>query len=240
MAPGRQKSNHKNMAAALVALLLGAVSFLVGAFLLLAGINTAGSQPQRERLVRLDASAVARGPLGVEGYVDGFLSEQNEALAGDLVAYRRHEFYSMRRRRVSDPTSIRGYRYEERPVWREVEQVTPPLLLETGDGQIQIAGDGWQIGGATTVWQAEDNSAQGPPDRYEGFPAGAPVAAIGKVADREGERVLLASAVWGGAFSDYLADHESGARFGLVAGASFLIAGLIVLLAGGLLLKNEL
>lgn len=130
---------------------------------------------------------------GSEAVVEGRISASTQPRYQTLVAYERESRQS------------NGDRETE---WEEEELVTPPLLLETASGLVQV-----EVNSATSSYDLGNTAhtlPDGPEDRYNGFRASDEVMALGVVARGSEGQVLDATLIYGGTRETYIG-HNRGA-----------------------------
>lgn len=177
-----------------------------------------------ERLPTVDAAELAQSPAGREVLLEARIGRDNPAPFRQFVAYEQ-EAYNGRRCEGNNDSCLDFER-----------AVTPPLLLELPDGQIQLVGGGYAIKRPTVHWRDYDYSpgrdpATGEPSRrYAGFEAGNAVVVVGAVVMGPEGPAIAAEWVAGGTRAEYLASlRDPGAE---VSRAGILCALGAVLLLG--------
>jgi hypothetical protein len=199
------------LAAAL--LLLGGLGLACG---LLAGVLLPwlfdADMARARRLEPISYVAFEDGAPGREALIEGRLSERNRPTPEGFVAYTRY---------------VAAFEADGDRVWRSVETVRPPLLVELPGGLVRVAGD---------------YTLQGPLERHErgallieGLRAGAPVIAMGELVEGQEGIELLADTVAAGTRADYISGAGDAAAFFSIFGWSFIVCS-AAMLAGGLAL----
>jgi hypothetical protein len=119
--------------------------------------------------------------------IEGRLSSNNPTSRAGFVAYTRV---------VIEPDGEGGTRR------REVERVTPDLIVDLGDGAVRVGG-GYDLRGSNSEQRSDD-------EVIEGLRPGDPVLAIGTIVGDPGEELML-SARWvnGTTRAEYLRDADS-------------------------------
>ena len=168
---------------------------------------------------------------GDEVVVEGWVSDDNpvQRPGEGFVTY----YYESRNIRVDDD----GWPHPGS--WRVAKRVTPPLLIETDDGPIQVENDDYDLeltphtvmGPAFRVMGSK-SSLRYSTSRDRGFLAGDRVIAVGVVRGGDGTLRLEADFLAGGTQEGYVASRRTG-------GLYFFLFGLLVAIIGGLLLARK-
>lgn len=193
---------------------------------LLLPIYSTGAANRAERLTPVPAAVLEDSQPGQEVMVEGRVSSLNPAQYGPFVAYVREE----RQVNVDKGTPVAGS-------WKEVERVTPPLLLELPDGPVQIENRSYNLVGARTVEKPGSGLYRYTDSRYSGIEAGDHVMAIGSVVAAAERPQIYAEFVYRGSRAQYIGGQRSAVLFGIVGGIVLAVAGGALVawgLAGGL------
>jgi hypothetical protein len=206
------------------------VIILVGVLFMIGGISvgifsgrTAQEAADRaERLPVMTAGDIERSSVGTEMIVEGFIDQRNLTRFRNFVAYIREEY-----RGVSN----------DNPIWKEDERWTPPLLIATEDGAVQVTNDTYRVEEPPVKWQESDNlswnglSGEGT-KRYAGFESGSPAMVIGRIVDGVEGRAIEAELIFGGMRDGYVAIQRTTASISPVLGMAAGASGILILLGG--------
>lgn len=225
------------MIAGVIPLIIGLASLIVGCFLT---INGYGSFSYLESLKHYSAftpqQLVEVRDLK-SGYVEGLISDRNSVLVEDFVTYIRFNYEGLDKRWESNPSTMNmnDEVLVRRPIWQEDERITPSLLLDVDDNQVQIAA-GYNIHHPLHTWVSTVTYKIDITKKYEGFHSGDRVVAVGQPALNQQTPILNARALHSGTFEDYCNSYRSGGWFGLIAGIFLIVIGLIGSIVGIILL----
>lgn len=204
----------------------GLLALVLAAFAGWIGWTSRSAAARLRHLPELDSDSMVTLPPGSEGIAVGTLSARNPALYRDLVLYFHSRFDGWRKVRDSGPTG--GQRRE--PVWRSVSKALPPLLVETAEETLRVAGAySVTFQGSDPSYLTTETLEAGVSERYEGLRAGATVTVVGAVAEDDEGRYLAAASLISGDRERARAGEDSAARFGLIAAAVLGLAALILL-----------
>jgi len=198
--------------------ILAAALLLIGSLGLCCGLFSGVLFP---RLFDADVARVqALDPLSYAAFEDatpgraalleGRLSARNPASPEGFVIYTR---------------SVAGLDRDGKRVWRELERVQPPLLLELPGGVARVVGD-YNLNGI--MERVGDDLTQ-----IEGLRAGATVIAVGTLVQGQEGIELQADLIAAGTRAAFLASNRSAALFFSIFGWA-LIGGGALLFVGGL------
>ena len=198
--------------------ILAAALLLIGSLGLCCGLFSGVLFP---RLFDADVARVqALDPLSYAAFEDatpgraalleGRLSARNPASPEGFVIYTR---------------SVAGLDRDGKRVWRELERVQPPLLLELPGGVARVVGD-YNLNGS--LERVGDDLTQ-----IEGLRAGASVVAVGTLVQGQEGVELQADLVAAGTRAAFLASNRAAALFFSIFGWA-LIGGGALLFVGGL------
>lgn len=162
--------------------------------------------------ILLEGRLVAREPLGPQGF----------------VAYRRERYLR---------TETSGTN-EGRDEWMSLGTVTPAIAVEQGASVVEVDNRDYGLRSAPHRWQSDPFPSNTSPDkateRLSGFKAGDSVTVDGRiVAGQDGPHRVLATVLFGGDTSAYLASLREGIVTLKIVGAIFLGFGALLTLAGG-------
>jgi hypothetical protein len=163
---------------------------------------------------RLPSFATAN--FGERAFLEGRISEQNQIVHGQFVAYVREDYRSSTARTSS---------------WVEVARQTPPLIIETRGETVRIVNDHYILASThVTLEEAAATLTKGAV-QARGFVVGSPVLAVGFVAQESKE--FIAEFLYAGTRANYLTDLTRFLRnAGWMGGGSLMIALLFIFLAG--------
>jgi hypothetical protein len=171
----------------------------------------------------MTARDIDRGSVGTEMIVEGFIDPRNPTRFRNFVAYIREEY--------------RGLDANDNPDWKEDERWTPPLLIATEDGAVQVANDAYRLEEPPVKWQESDNlswnsfSGEGT-KRYAGFESGSPAMVIGRIVDGVEGRAIEAELMFGGTRAGYIAFQRTTASISPVLGMVSGGLGILILIGG--------
>jgi hypothetical protein len=208
-----------------IVMILAGILFIIGGISTgIAGARTAREAAERaERLPVMTARDIDRGSVGTEMIVEGFIDPRNPTRFRNFVAYIREEY--------------RGLDANDNPDWKEDERWTPPLLIATEDGAVQVANDAYRLEEPPVKWQESDNpswnifSGEGT-KRYAGFESGSPAMVIGRIVDGVEGRAIEAELMFGGTHAGYIAFQRTTASISPIIGLVLGGIGLLILLGG--------
>jgi hypothetical protein len=208
-----------------IVLLLAGIFFIIGGISIgIVGARMAREAAERaERLPVMTARDIDRGSVGTEMIVEGFIDPRNPTRFRNFVAYIREEY--------------RGLDANDNPDWKEDERWTPPLLIATEDGAVQVANDAYRLEEPPVKWQESDNpswnsfSGEGT-KRYAGFESGSPAMVIGRIVDGVEGRAIEAELMFGGTHAGYIAFQRTTASISPIIGLVLGGIGLLILLGG--------
>ena len=163
-----------------------------------------------QALAPLSYAAFEDGTPGRAALLEGRLSARNPASPEGFVIYTR---------------SVAGLDRDGKRVWRELERVQPPLLLELPGGVARVVGD-YNLNGI--MERVGDDLTQ-----IEGLRAGASVMAVGTLVQGQEGVELQADLVAAGTRAAFLASNRAAALFFSIFGWA-LIGGGALLFVGGL------
>jgi hypothetical protein len=204
---------------------LGVIFAGVGVALLFFFAPLLNQEAERvETLPSLSAAAVAAGPPGREGLLEGRISERNPTYFRSFVAYVRYEY--------------RGQDKDGADQWVEDERVTPALWLDVPGGRVQLENNTYSLQGDLIRWQAEpllrwDSFSQEGTKSYRGIERGNSVLAVGTVVEGAAGHLFRAELLYRGTRTSYSEGQRSSARLVGWLGGAFSLIGLILLGLGG-------
>jgi len=208
-----------------IVMILAGILFIIGGISTgIAGARTAREAAERaERLPVMTAGDIERSSVGTEMIVEGFIDPRNPTRFRNFVAYIREEY--------------RGLDANDNPDWKEDERWTPPLLIATEDGVVQIANDAYRLEEPPVKWQESDNlswngfSGEGT-KRYAGFESGNLAMVIGRIVDGVEGRAIEAELMFGGTHAGYIAFQRTTASISPIIGLVLGGIGLLILPGG--------
>jgi hypothetical protein len=208
-----------------IVMILAGILFIIGGISTgIAGARTAREAAERaERLPVMTARDIERSSVGTEMIVEGFIDPRNPTRFRNFVAYIREEY--------------RGLDANDNPDWKEDERWTPPLLIATEDGAVQVANDAYRLEEPPVKWQESDNlswnsfSGEGT-KRYAGFESGSPAMVIGRIVDGVEGRAIEAELIFGGMRDGYVAIQRTTASISPVLGMAAGASGILILPGG--------
>ena len=208
-----------------IVMILAGILFIIGGISTgIAGARTAREAAERaERLPVMTARDIERSSVGTEMIVEGFIDPRNPTRFRNFVAYIREEY--------------RGLDSKDHPTWKEDERWTPPLLIATEDGAVQVANDAYRLEEPPVKWQESDNpswngfSGEGT-KRYAGFESGSPAMVIGRIVDGVEGRAIEAELIFGGMRDGYVAIQRTTASISPVLGMVSGGLGILILIGG--------
>lgn len=208
-----------NRLLAIFLMAFGSLFVVFGAVFGFFGARGAAEDAARaEQLTPISAAALADSPVGRAALAEGRISDRNPTQFRDFVAYLREEYHG---------TNDNGD-----PNWTRDEEYTPPLLIEVGDGLLQVANQGYRLISAPITWQEQEtptwSSVSGSgTKRYRGFAAGSPVVMVGTVvAGSEGPELAI-EFLAGGTRAEYIAARRGDATTLPLVGIGFGGLGLL-------------
>lgn len=207
------------------------VMILVGILFIIGGISIGivGARAAREaaeraaRLPLMTARDIERSDIGTEVIVEGAIDARNPPRFRNFVAYIREEY--------------RGLDSQDDPTWKEDERWTPPLLIATEDGAVQLANDTYRLEEPLARWQESEKpgwngfSGEGT-KRYTGFVSDSPALVIGRVVEGVEGHAVEAELMFGGTRSGYIAFQQTTASISPVLGMVSGVLGIVILLGG--------
>jgi hypothetical protein len=154
--------------------------------------------------------------FGERAFLEGRISEQNQIVHGQFVAYVREDYRSSTARTSS---------------WHEVARQTPPLIIETRGETVRIVNDHYALASThVTLEEAAATLTKGAV-QARGFVAGSPVLAVGLV-DQE-TKGLVAKFLYAGTRSDYLAYLTKYLRNAVWLGSGSLVFAFVLFFQAG-------
>lgn len=149
-------------------------------------------------------------PLGRTVFVEGVISSSNRTVYRDWVAY------------IGEEGEIDD---EGDRIWSVTEKATPPLLLSTNSGPVQIESpDG---GNGYSLQNLGRWSWEGKYRRYRGLKVNNQVVALGEIQSGSQGRYLDAKVVARGTRNEYVAEQRNTARFMSLISIPLFVIGLL-------------
>jgi hypothetical protein len=158
----------------------------------------------------------ATANLGERAFLEGRISEQNQIVYGQFVAYVREDYRSSTARTSS---------------WHEVARQTPPLIIETRDKAVRIVNDHYALESTDAILEEAAPSLTKGAVQARGFVVGSQVLAVGFVAQET--KGLIAEFIYAGTHSDYVAYLTRSLRNACWLGGGSLAIALILIFQAG-------
>jgi len=171
---------------------------------------------EHARLVALpspDARSIRATQVGTEVIVQGRITEKQETVFRDFVAF------------VKEEEERDAQQRERRGRWKVVESVTPPLAVITDQGLLHIVNTTYGITFAATRWHDTSKVID---TAYSGLVANEAVFVHGRVANDGLEAMKVGS----GTRASYLATIGGNGDVAWWLGVGFQVVGGVLLLAG--------
>ena len=215
-----------------VPLILGVASavFLVPGLLLSFSHSSADAAARGASLVSVTAATLRTRSVGEAVLVEGKLAASNRAGFREFVVYHRDRFAGVESSGVS----------KGQEKWTSIETITPPLSLESTDGEVAVVNAAYEMRNAPQQWRDVDPSSNilgRDGERAYGFFAGDAVTVEGRVVDAPGtrgaaghDRAIEALVLTAGDRAAYLAYLRGGAVATRIIGAVFTGLGVILAL----------
>lgn len=223
-------------------LFMFALMLCMGSILVINSRDAVGRSEHLQTVPLVGTAALADSQPGRDVFVVGIVSPRNTAAHADLIAFVRERGVERRETHTPHPTGRSGSLDRPTPDgspqpnyqvggidWEQETVVSPPLLLDTDSGPIQIeapgGGDGYSLRAPVRI---EDREAL---QRFRGIKSREQVTVLGVVSFAREQVYVDAATVFAGTREEYVGGLNEEAQMMWFTGLGLIGVGLVGLLS---------
>ncbi len=195
-------------------LIFSFVFLTVGIIFAVVGWNISRQAEELARQPLLDRAALAEGPPGRAGVIEGRVAERNPLQFRTFVGFIRETYQG----EDCDDDGCEA-------IWYENERVWPPLWLDLPGGRVKIINGDYMVTNTTVAWESTERRVAYETVRYRGFEINDHLFAVGQVAPADGGPTFQAESLAGGTRDDQVFSDRVGGGIFLGVGLLFTLIG---------------